>query len=127
MDKIDYFLLEGLSAKEVARNFILDVSDETLLDLIVSRKEQHYISHHSFEFYPGAIELIENLKQKNFKMAIVSGANVQRLEQTVSGNFLNKFDAIVKGNGIHKSKPSPEPYLKASEMLGIIFLESVWY
>ena len=120
MDKIDYFLLEGLSAKEVARYFILDVTDETLLDLIVSRKEQHYISHHSFEFYPGAVELIENLKQNKFKMAIVSGASAQRLERTVSGHFLNRFDAIVTGNEIHKSKPSPEPYLKASEILGII-------
>lgn len=120
IDKNDYFMLEGLSAKDVAKKFLLDLSDDSLSDMIVSLKEQHYMSHHSFEFYPSAIELIENLKIKEFKLAIVSGANAQRLERTVSHSFLNNFDTIVTGDGIHESKPSPEPYLKASEKLGII-------
>ena len=98
-----------MSAKKVDKKNLLDVSDETLLDLIVSHKEQHYIAHNSFQFYTGAIELIDNLKKEEFKLAIVSGANAKRLERTVSAAFLNKFDAIVTGDGIHESKPSPEP------------------
>ena len=53
--------------------------DDKLVDFVVKRKEQHYLMHHSFEFYPGTIDMIDYLKKKQIKLAVVSEASVERL------------------------------------------------
>ena len=119
INKIDYFLLEGLSARNVAKKMLSDQFDDKAIDLVVKRKEKHYLTHHTFEFYPDAKALINYLKKKQIKLAVVSGASAERLKKTVSSTFLNKFDSIVTGDRGHASKPSPEPYLQASKELSI--------
>jgi len=64
INKINYFLLEGMSPKKVAEKW-LKGQDDKLVDVVVTRKEQYYLANNSFEFYHGAIDLIHHLKKYN--------------------------------------------------------------
>ena len=73
--------------------------------------------HHSFEFYPDAIDMIDYLKKKQVKLAVVSEASVERLWKTASAQFLDQFYSVITGDHVIASKPSPEPYIQASKEL----------
>ncbi|MEG1520539.1 MAG: HAD-IA family hydrolase, partial [Clostridia bacterium] len=63
-------------------------------------------------------ETLEFLKSHGVKVAIGSSSkNAKLILQQVE--LLNSFDAISDGNNISKSKPNPEVFLKAAEMLNI--------
>ncbi|MHC4664824.1 MAG: HAD family hydrolase [Planctomycetota bacterium] len=119
LEKVDYFLLEGLDTKSVAKIILKrNKLDESLTDEVVVIKEKHYLEHNSFEFYPGIVDFINSLDNQ-FKLALVSGATAGRLKKTVSPDFLRKFETVITGDKVQNSKPSPEPYLLASEQLGV--------
>lgn len=59
---------------------------------------------------------LRELKEKNIKIAIGSSSKNTKLILKKIG-LLEYFDAICDGNDISKSKPDPEVFLKAAEML----------
>ena len=70
-------------------------------------------------FYPGAFELINNLKNNNIKIAMVTSSHRSQLNKSLSIKNLNLFDYIVCGDEVKKNKPYPDPYLQASKKLKI--------
>ncbi|MHC4060769.1 MAG: HAD family hydrolase [Planctomycetota bacterium] len=119
LEKVDYFLLEGLDTKSVAKIILRrNKLDESLTDEVVTVKEKHYLEHNSFEFYPGIVDFINSLDNQ-FKLALVSGATAERLKSTVPPDFLKKFGTVITGDKVRNPKPSPEPYLLASEQLEV--------
>lgn len=72
------------------------------------------------ELMPGALSLIKELKAKHLPIAIVSsnyGYNIDTILQKFS--LQPYFDAIIGAEDCSKSKPHPEPYLKAIKKLGV--------
>ncbi len=63
-------------------------------------------------------ETLEELKKQGYKLAIGSSSKNTKtiLNKIGLGNF---FDAISDGNNITKSKPDPEVFIKAAEMLNL--------
>ena len=68
------------------------------------------------EVLPGSKELLEQLKQHGIKIALGSASKNSALilERTGLAHF---FDAIVDGNAVTTSKPDPEVFVKAAELL----------
>ena len=66
----------------------------------------------------GVNENLAELKAKGIKVAIVSSSknNPDILKYIGLDNY---FDAVSDGNNITKSKPDPEVFLKAADMLGV--------
>ncbi len=65
------------------------------------------------------LKIIDYLKNNNYKIAIGSSSkNTNTILKQIC--LINKFDAIIDGNMILKSKPDPEVFLKASSALNII-------
>ena len=58
------------------------------------------------------------LKKEGYKLAIGSSSKNAKFILTRLG-AINLFDAISDGNNITKTKPDPEVFLKAAEMLGL--------
>ena len=70
------------------------------------------------DILPGIIEFCTYLKQKGLKIAIGSSSkNTPAILKRVGLD--NYFDAVVDGNDIQKSKPNPEVFLLAANVLGI--------
>ena len=66
--------------------------------------------------FEGVTETLEEIRKKGYKIAIGSSSKntpfiLERL------GYRNYFDAVSDGNNIKHSKPDPEVFLKAAEML----------
>lgn len=70
------------------------------------------------DILPGAMETLEELKKNGIKIAIGSSSKNTPIILKQIG-LDTYFDAISDGNNITHSKPDPEVFLKAAEMLGI--------
>ncbi|MEJ2904436.1 beta-phosphoglucomutase [Pedobacter panaciterrae] len=68
------------------------------------------------EVLPGSLTLLTELKSSGIKIALGSASKNSSiiLQRT---NLAHFFDAIVDGNSVTTSKPDPEVFLKAAEML----------
>lgn len=65
-------------------------------------------------------QLLTRLKNKNLKLAVASSASPKRIETLLSlCKIQHFFEVIVGGDHVEKSKPAPDIYLKASDLLGI--------
>lgn len=116
----DYFPLEGASLKDV----VITISDKynlknPLIEKLIKRKEDLFKKTYKFSLYPGVIELINILKEKEIITAIVSAAYRDRMFSTTPHDFLEKFDLIITSDQFKKFKPNPDPYLKAMERLSL--------
>jgi beta-phosphoglucomutase len=67
---------------------------------------------------PGALDLLKYLKVNGYKIALGSASKNARLILDKTG-VLSMFDAIVDGNIVTSSKPDPQVFLKAAELLNI--------
>jgi len=118
IDQNQYFLTEGMNTKGVAEMFLAyHGANSSLRDEVVSTKERYYLKNNRFEFYPGVLDLLQILSQR-FQLGLVSGAGFDRIKMTTPPNVLKLFSAIVAGDHVEHSKPHPEPYRKAVEIIG---------
>jgi beta-phosphoglucomutase len=60
-----------------------------------------------------------NLLKKRYRLAVVSGADGKIVHSIMDRFFPGVFDAVITGEDVKEGKPSPEPYLKAVEMLDV--------
>ena len=70
------------------------------------------------DILPGAMENLKELKMNGIKIAIGSSSKNTPIILNQIG-LKDYFDAISDGNNITHSKPDPEVFLKAAEMLNI--------
>ena len=74
-----------------------------------------------YEYFPGAIELLEDLHRNDIACCIVTSSDKNKMASLYSQHpdFPGYFDAIVTGNMVNEPKPSPECFLLGAKMLGI--------
>lgn len=121
----EFASLEGQSLFWISERLCLNhgIASE-YAEAIALRKNEIYKESAEIKFYPGALDLIDELK-KDFALALVTGAHRDRFHHSVDATFTSTFQAIVTADDVHSRKPSPEPYLKASEHLKISAPECV--
>lgn len=54
-----------------------------------------------------------------YRLAVVSGSNHNTVHELMDSFFPGVFEVIIDGEDVLRSKPDPEPYLKAVEKLGL--------
>ncbi len=89
---------------------------------MMARKNGYYIrlveQMTPADLLPGALDMIEEIRQLGLKQAIVSSSKnallvLERLQITA------KFDAVIDGNAPARSKPHPDLFLLAAQALGL--------
>ncbi|MBB2149607.1 beta-phosphoglucomutase [Pedobacter gandavensis] len=89
-------------------------------EILAAQKNEQYVAMIRkmtiAEVLPGALDLLTALKAEGIKIALGSASKNSALilERTALAHF---FDAIVDGNSVSSSKPDPEVFLKAAELL----------
>ena len=120
ISKEDYLLREGMNllkiVDEISNKYGVKIVNR---EEIIRLKDEFYFKNHKFKFFPGIENMISQLKEKNYKLAIVSASPRKKLERTIPTDFLNKFNAIISGEDTEDGKPSPEPYLSAMKKLKV--------
>jgi beta-phosphoglucomutase len=70
------------------------------------------------EIFPGVYQLISKLREKGYKIALASSSkNAMTVIHLL--HIQQLFDVVVDGNMITHSKPDPEVFLQAAQMLDI--------
>lgn len=121
--KTDNERLKGVS-RMASLEIILEIGGKKLSksekDEMAALKNKWYVEYiHTMtpaEILPGTLELIEELKGKNIRIALGSASRNTPLILERIG-MQSTFDAIADGNNVHKAKPDPEVFLKAAEMI----------
>ena len=124
--KKEYFLLEGLPVLEVAKTLSQRHGLENVdFQKIKELKGKYYAAEHSFRLYPEIPGILEDLRNKDLRTALVSASTRERLELTLKPDFLRAFESVVSGDDTRLGKPSPAPYLKAMTDLNVNALDCV--
>lgn len=129
---------EGIYFDKIINNRLRGVSRIESLEIVLERAEKTYSDEEKIQlaerkngYYkefitkltpsdilPGAKETLEALRNNNIKIAIGSSSKNTPIILKQIG-LENYFDAVSDGNNIKNSKPDPEVFLKAAEMLNI--------
>lgn len=81
----------------------------------------NYFNEYGMPLKTGLIELLSYLKDNDYKIAVTTSSNKKTaLNHFKRANLSEYFDVIVCGDMIKNSKPAPDIYLKASELLGFM-------
>lgn len=78
-----------------------------------------YYAKNTIPVKKGLYVLLEYLKEKNYKLAVASSSPKWEIENHLKESGVYQyFSAIVSGDMVTKSKPEPDIYLKACELVG---------
>lgn len=74
----------------------------------------------SYDYVPGALEFIKELKQAGIRTAIVTSSHNIKMANAYRAHpeLPELVDAILTSNDFSRSKPDPECFLKGMEVLG---------
>lgn len=74
-----------------------------------------------FEFYPGALDFLRNLRAHGVKCAVVTSSNRKKMEtlRRQIGDFDALFDRVLTAEDFKASKPDPDCYLRAAAAFGL--------
>ncbi|MDR0447926.1 MAG: beta-phosphoglucomutase [Treponema sp.] len=72
----------------------------------------------------GVVSILKHLKSMGIKIAVGSSSKNARYILDKTG-LAPWFDAVVDGNDITQTKPHPEVFLKAAELLGVVPAEAL--
>lgn len=68
---------------------------------------------------PGAVEILEELKQRGIPSVVVTASPIERTERYLTEvGILQYFDRIISATQVAEGKPSPDVYLLASKEVG---------
>ena len=108
---------------EVTRAILLETYRD--IDLVDRFREQSValvrskIDSGLLELKPGVRELLDFLREKRCHIAIASSSRTDIVEKELAdAGLIRYFSAVVGGDRAQRSKPNPDIFLKAAELLG---------
>ncbi len=88
----------------------------------LEEKNQHYVSLISHmtrkELLPGVLTVMEKIRDTGHRMALGSASKNAKLILNIL-RLTSSFDVIVDGKSVESTKPSPEGFLLAAELMRI--------
>ena len=91
----------------------VEVIGERMVDGVVAAVGRH------LDWQPGALELLAELRAARVPCALVTMSYRRFAEAVLVHSPAGAFDAVVTGDEVSHSKPHPEAYLRAAELLGV--------
>ncbi len=75
----------------------------------------------TFDFFPGALEFVGELRDAGLPIAIVTSSDRKKMQSLYSQHpeFPTLFDQIVTGDMVTKAKPDPECFLLGAQLIGV--------
>jgi beta-phosphoglucomutase len=115
--------LRGVARRESLMHIVGDRQySEAALEEMMARKNRYYQesiqSITPQDLFPGAVELLTELRQAGLKIAIGSASKNARtvIEKLGIGNLV---DTIADGDSVTRPKPAPDIFLYAAKQLGL--------
>lgn len=113
--------IEGSNHEQVIR-MMFERSGKTPIQAdfegLASKKREIFARISNLKPFEGIYECLRTLKSI-YSLAVVSGSDRADVLGILDRFFPGLFDIVVTGEDVKEGKPSPEPYLKVIELLGI--------
>lgn len=97
-----------------------DTFDYTLIHDKCALYTKEYLEKNGIEIKPGVYEVLSYLKETQMKVALVTSGDlkivVPRLKKLKLYEF---FDVVVSAHELDRGKPFPDPYIYASQKIGV--------
>lgn len=86
-----------------------------------------YEAQMKYEFYPGALDFIADLKRNGVKCAVVTSSNIPKMESVKRQipQFDSLFDKVLTAEDFTASKPAPDCYLLGAKAFEVDIDECV--
>ncbi len=110
----------GQQSVSITRKLVGSKVEQHLVENWASLKEQYYreMVKDKLEPLPGVLNLIKDLKDKNFKLAIGSSGPPENVELVLTTlNLTQNFDVIITAVEVENGKPEPDVFLIAAQQL----------
>lgn len=87
---------------------------------VLTRRLDEFEAQMTFDYVPGFVPFINDLRQHGVKTAVVTSSNQQKMMSVYRSRpeFTLLFDAILTSEDFAESKPSPDCYLRAAARFG---------
>lgn len=124
----EYYLGYWIEADDAFEKFLLNKYGKIDIRVLAAGvnaylKEKYFHLHP----YPGVKETLEQLKERNLKLAVVSdGMRLKAWMRLNEAGIDSLFDSVVTFEDTGKKKPSSEPFKKAVDELGVLSAECVF-
>jgi phosphoglycolate phosphatase len=108
--------------KLVERGLIAANGDPAQKDALLGRFLEIYQANPATltRCYPGVVETLRVLRDKNFRLAVVTNKPVLATKKILEALSLAEFfTVVVGGDSVAKRKPDPAPVLEAARQLGV--------
>ncbi len=115
-------LHEGRNSREILpilmRESGISIPEEKQAAFIED-KRAYYRSIVHVQQYPGAFETIDELKNRGYRVALVTACALKNMQHSLDDGQQAHFDFIITGDEVPRAKPFPDPYLTAARQIGI--------
>jgi HAD superfamily hydrolase (TIGR01509 family) len=106
--------------KHVLRKGLRGKADDLAFGHLWNAKCVEYMSDAAIPLKTGAAELLQDLKGAGVPMAVATSTPNPRATQMLrNSGMLRSFDVVVAGDQVQRSKPLPDIYLRAAELLDV--------
>ena len=116
-----YIRTIGVNSNSTRKIFFDHYGPDFPFDEYLREESQMYHSRYddgSLPLKPYVGEILRYLRDKGYKIAIASSTRTARVKSQIeAAGFIEYFDVIVGGDMVTKSKPDPEIFLKAAQLL----------
>ncbi len=111
-------LHEGRNSKEILPILMKEANieiPENEWDEFIDKKREYYRSIVKLNYFPNVFEVINELKNRGLKTALVTASARKNMEKAIPEDKRNLFDIILTAENFHRAKPNPDPYLEAQK------------
>lgn len=119
----DVFLQLVGRAREVNHRFLLEhYGADYPLDALIAAWGRHFraLTSDGLPLKPGAVELLDLLDERGLPRAIATSNTHATIQRNLGPlGLADRFHAVVGHGDYANGKPSPDPFLKAAERLGV--------
>ncbi len=117
--------IKGQTLQQIYDKWITDPKIQT----DITQRLNDFEAHMDFPYIKGVSEYVQDLRRHGIATAIVTSSNLPKMENAfrVHPELLNLFDHILTAEDFSASKPDPDCYLQAAQLLGAQPQECVVY
>lgn len=115
-------LHEGRNSREILPILMKEAGVDIPVDeqgQFIEEKRAYYRSIVQVTQYPNAFDVIDALKSRGFKVALVTACALKNMQHSLSNKQQAHFDFIITGDEVPRAKPFPDPYLAAARQLAL--------
>jgi HAD superfamily hydrolase (TIGR01509 family) len=113
--------LEGLSSIDAARALIEGGARSDGVTELAAELEDFTIEAFGgrLPWIPGAQEALGHLRREGIPLALVTSSTRRWVDAVARSVLLGPFDVVVTADDVQQTKPHPEPYLRATDLLDV--------